>query len=75
MIIFHRILGHLNSIWRLSLISKLRLFAWKFIRGKTRIKVKLRKIDMDIVPDCPYCGSQLKDIDHQFRQCLCTKEA
>lgn len=28
----------------------------------------------DIDGDCPFCGSQLEDIDDLFRQCIYTRE-
>lgn len=44
-----KILSHLmgktlNYIWKLQLVPKLRLFAWKLVRGKIPIKENLKKI-------------------------------
>lgn len=45
----------LNYIWKLKLIRKIKLFAWKLIRDKIHTRGNLRKIGMDINTDCPYC--------------------
>lgn len=44
------------------------------MRGKLPRKDNLWNIGVDIDAGCPYCGSQLEDINHLFRQCLCTRD-
>lgn len=46
----------------------------KLNRGEIPIKEHIKKIEMEINGDCPYCGSHLEDVDHLFRNCLFIKE-
>lgn len=56
------------------LIPKVKLFAWKLIRGRLPTKENHRKTRMRISGDCPFCDSHPEDIDHLFRQCAFIKQ-
>lgn len=44
----------LDHIWKLKMIPKLKLFAWKLIRRKIPTRRYLRTIEMDINGDFPF---------------------
>lgn len=68
-IYFHSRTKLLNSIWKFNFIHKIKLFAWKLIRGKIPIRRNLKYIGMDINRSCPFCQNHLEDMSHHFKRC------
>lgn len=59
----------LNYLLKLNLLPKTKFFGWKLSTARIPTRDNLRKIDMKINGECPFCASQLEDIDHLFMKC------
>lgn len=59
----------LNYICKLKLLSKIKIFAWKLVRGKILTRSYLNNIGIDIDSSCPFCHIHTEDIDHLFKGC------
>lgn len=64
----------LNRIWKLKMLPKIKLFAWKLIRAKIPTIGYLKDIGLDIDTECPFCNDDNEDIDHLFKNCRLTQQ-
>lgn len=63
----------LNTIWRLNLLPRIKLFTWKLIRKKLSTRLELKNIGLNVNGECSFCQHSEENIDHLFKSYAMTR--
>lgn len=63
-----------NSLWKLKIPSKIKLFCWKALNNTLPTKLNLLKRGIASDLYCPICGNEVESTDHILFQCCRAKE-
>lgn len=63
-----------DIVWKLKVLSKVKFFCWKALRGFLPTRVNLHIRGMDIFIGCSMCSMAVESIDHCLFSCSKAKE-
>ncbi|KAA3460544.1 reverse transcriptase [Gossypium australe] len=56
-----------KNIWKLKMLQKIRVFAWRVGHEILPTKVKIASISSDVNVNCPRCGTEAETVIHALR--------
>ena len=62
--------GAFEELWKLKVLSKILVFAWRLLRDRLPTKINLQRWQVEINDRrCPFCSSMEEDAGHLFFHC------
>ena len=63
--------GAFEDLWKLRILAKTSIFAWRLIRDRLPTKSNLRRRHVEVNDlMCPFCGNKEEDAAHLFFNCI-----
>ncbi|XP_041025337.1 uncharacterized protein LOC121265716 [Juglans microcarpa x Juglans regia] len=59
----------LSGLWKLQILNKVKIFAWRACQNGLPIKSNLKKRQVALEDNCVFCGTEEEDIIHAIYQC------
>jgi hypothetical protein len=63
-----------SNIWALNAPSKLKMFIWQLAHNSLAIRMKIKKLGVELDTRCPVCQRLDEDGGHTFLKCKKVKE-
>ena len=60
-----------KQLWKVNVPSKVRIHAWRLVKGVIPTRAALRRKRVDIADlSCPFCSEMVEDDKHMFKDCV-----